>query len=131
LIILNTTLVSCEQETYTKTIVSVSSIDAYLSMAQDVGLLGRSKLAIKEDVSDAVRCEIELLLGELHAILITAWFDTLSPRDAEFPRASRMAFSRTAIEIEVSVKKIGSVQTVRAMLILAISHSRRIKGELW
>lgn len=100
-------------------------------MAQDVGLLGRPEIPTKEDASDAVRCEIELLLGELHAILITAWFDTLSPRDAEFPRSSRMAFTRAAIEVEVSVKKIGSVETVRAMMILAISHSRRIKGEIW
>lgn len=100
-------------------------------MAQDVGLLRRPKVAIKEDASDAVRCEIELLLGELHAILITGWFDTLSPRDAEFPRASRMAFSRAALEIEASVKKIGSVETVRTILILAISHARRVKGELW
>jgi hypothetical protein len=100
-------------------------------MAQDVGLLGRPKIAVKEDASDAVRCEIELLLGELHAILITAWFDTLSPRDAEFPRSSRMAFSRAAIEVEVSVKKIGPVETARAVLILAISHSRRVKGKLW
>jgi hypothetical protein len=100
-------------------------------MAQDVGLLGRPKSAIKEDASDAVRCEIELLLGELHAILITAWFDTLSPRDAEFPRASRMAFTRAAIEVEAAVKKIGPVETTRAALILAISHSRRLKGQMW
>ncbi|XP_059470387.1 uncharacterized protein LOC132193625 [Neocloeon triangulifer] len=110
---------------------SVSSVDSYISMARDVGLLRRSKPVIQTDQSDAVQCEVELLLGELHAILITGWFDSLSPRDADFPRASRVAFSRAAVEVETCIRKVNPVEAARAVLILAIGHARRIKGGPW
>ncbi|XP_065340031.1 uncharacterized protein LOC135939512 [Cloeon dipterum] len=110
---------------------SVETVDSYISMARDVGLLCRSKPVVQSDRTDAVRCEIELLLGELHAILIAGWFDSLSPRDADFPRMSRVAFTRAAMEIETCVRRVTPVQAARAVLTLSIGHARRIKGGPW
>ncbi|KAF4523056.1 hypothetical protein B566_EDAN013043 [Ephemera danica] len=74
-----------------------------------------------------MQCEVELLLNELHRLLVASWFDSVSPKDPDFPRATRQALAKVALELQARAGSIKPTEATRIALLLLISHLNKIK----
>jgi hypothetical protein len=64
---------------------------------------------------------------EHFSLLIASWFDCVSPQDPDFPRATRQAFARAAIELRDRAATIKPNEAAEIILTLIVSHVRNVK----